>query len=94
MKTSLKKIVEQSDDFFDPPGIISEDAINVEVLKDFIENFEGSTYPIHILKRRLGLLNKFERARVLQNWKEIHECAENIDNTISKRAELEGDEWK
>jgi hypothetical protein len=39
-------------------------------------------------------LNKLERARVLQNWNDIHKALNIIDDTISKRAEIEKDPWE
>lgn len=95
--SELKKMIkEQNDsiDFISLPGIMADDQINVTVLKRIIEEFEGSTYPEKILKRRLGLLNNKEKTRVLKIWQNVHKEIEEIDNIISLAAEKADDPWR
>jgi uncharacterized protein YheU (UPF0270 family) len=92
--SELKKAIKESSNILDLQGIVSTDKLNLEVLKNLLEDFTGSTYPENILERRINLLNKLERARVLQNWNDIHKALNIIDDTISKRAEIEKDPWE
>lgn len=85
--------------------------ITDKLVLDLQELFEKAaiTYPKHILKRRLKLLNYTERKMVKNELLKIekqlketicnfyndkYDFIENIDDIICNRAEEENDKWK
>jgi hypothetical protein len=66
---------------------------DIKFVRQFLEKTTGMTYPLKTLKRRLGLLNTTDRKGVISLEKTIVKCAEEIDEIISYRADIEGDKW-
>lgn len=67
---------------------------NASVLKNVLEYLIAVTYPEHILKRRIGLLTKTEKAMCDKAWHQVMKNTEKIDTIISDRADKEQDPWR
>ncbi len=67
---------------------------HASMLKEVLEYLIAVTYPEHILKRRIELLTKTERAMCNKAWHQVMKNIEKIDTIISDRAERENDPWK
>ncbi len=69
------------------------DLPEIKSLRQFFEMTTGATYPKSTLKRRMKLLTLEETKRCNKLWHKIEVLAEEIDDVISLRAELEHDNW-
>jgi hypothetical protein len=63
-------------------------------LSDLLETTVGTTYPHHILVRRVNLLTKKEKELCDKKWNKITKLFTNIDDIIANRAEKLNDAWK
>jgi hypothetical protein len=59
-----------------------------------IDNLTGATYPEHILTRRVNMLKKKEVKKCISKWRKIRKMAQQMENIIANRAEIEEDEWE
>lgn len=73
-------------------GII--DSITVKEFRSLLANYLAITYPLHILKRRFGLLTKTERLKFDSKWCRVVKLLEEMEEIVVLRAEYDEDDWK
>lgn len=67
---------------------------SVSILCDLMEYAIGSTYPRHILERRINLLTPLEYKRFTDHWIKIADRVQRMDDILVNRSEILNDPWK